>query len=216
MKFQHPLQWPTAKARTPETKRKPGRFSSESEKRHCSRRPVTLYEACQRLSSEVQSWTKVGHQWRIDPEKVFITSAISDIKNDGMPYSNRRMPDDPAIAIYFHLDAELMALAINSFASIEQNIAAAAATLEAYRKLDRYGVSLAQGDLIIRLRLPEKATASNTWWSVLGVPINAGSEQIKSAYRKLVKTHHPDTGGDRAAWDRVQSAYKQAMQTVSQ
>ncbi|MEM6839577.1 MAG: J domain-containing protein [Cyanobacteria bacterium P01_C01_bin.120] len=126
------------------------------------------------------------------------------------------MPDDPAIAIYFHLDAELMALAINSFASIEQNIAAAAATLEAYRKLDRYGVSLAQGDLIIRLRLPEKATASNTWWSVLGVPINAGSEQIKSAYRKLVKTHHPDTGGDRAAWDRVQSAYKQAMQTVSQ
>ena len=42
----------------------------------------------------------------------------------------------------------------------------------------------------------------------LGVPSTSSSKEIKAAYRKLVKLHHPDAGGDQqkilslnAAWE---------------
>ena len=45
-------------------------------------------------------------------------------------------------------------------------------------------------------------------YEVLGVTYSANSEEIKAAYRKLVKQHHPDAGGDKkeilsinAAWE---------------
>lgn len=215
MKFQYPLQWPVLKARTPADKRKAGRFSKSSNDLWNSQRPLTLNEACQRLKKDIAAWTRTGRQWRIDPQNVVITAQLQNIRADGMPYSNQKAPKDPAVAVYFSLDGEPMVLAIDSFSHIEQNIAAAAATLEAYRKLDRYGVSLAQGDLIIRLRLPEKSSGS-TWYSVLGVPVNADAEAIKSAYHALAKQHHPDVvGGDRDKWDQIQIAYVQALAAIA-
>jgi curved DNA-binding protein len=44
--------------------------------------------------------------------------------------------------------------------------------------------------------------ASRDFYEVLGVPRNAGQDEIQRAYRKLARTYHPDVNSDPAAEDR--------------
>ena len=45
-------------------------------------------------------------------------------------------------------------------------------------------------------------------YDTLGVPKNATAEEIKKAYRKLAREHHPDaSGGDEARFKEIQGAY---------
>ena len=44
-------------------------------------------------------------------------------------------------------------------------------------------------------------------YSILGVTPGASDPEIKSAYRKLVKEHHPDTGGDGEKFAQINAAY---------
>lgn len=44
-------------------------------------------------------------------------------------------------------------------------------------------------------------------YKILGISSVANIDQIKVAYRKLSKKHHPDTGGERAEFDQVKKAY---------
>lgn len=44
-------------------------------------------------------------------------------------------------------------------------------------------------------------------YEVLGVPKDATADEIKKAYRKLAAKHHPDRGGDKEEFQRIQEAY---------
>lgn len=46
-------------------------------------------------------------------------------------------------------------------------------------------------------------------WSILGVQRDASAEEIKAAYRRLAKDHHPDRGGDPNRFIEIQAAYQQ-------
>ena len=51
------------------------------------------------------------------------------------------------------------------------------------------------------------ALASSDLYAVLGVPATAGADEIKAAYRALVKRHHPDAGGDVTAILAINAAW---------
>jgi len=44
-------------------------------------------------------------------------------------------------------------------------------------------------------------------YEVLGVEKNSSPEEIKKAYRKLSKEHHPDVGGDENKFKDIAAAY---------
>jgi molecular chaperone DnaJ len=44
-------------------------------------------------------------------------------------------------------------------------------------------------------------------YDILGVAKNASADELKKAYRKLAREHHPDSGGDEARFKEIQGAY---------
>jgi len=46
------------------------------------------------------------------------------------------------------------------------------------------------------------------YYSVLGVHRGAGPDEIKQAYRRMAKQHHPDKGGDTNKFQEVEEAYR--------
>ena len=50
--------------------------------------------------------------------------------------------------------------------------------------------------------------ATPDYYKTLGVSKTATAEEIKKAYRKLARTHHPDAGGDEAKFKEINEAYE--------
>ena len=45
------------------------------------------------------------------------------------------------------------------------------------------------------------------YYTVLGIDKTASSQDIKKAYRKLASQNHPDKGGDKEKFQKIQEAY---------
>lgn len=45
-------------------------------------------------------------------------------------------------------------------------------------------------------------------FDVLGISVSAPEEEVKRAYREKAKEHHPDKGGDKEQFIRLQLAYE--------
>lgn len=53
-----------------------------------------------------------------------------------------------------------------------------------------------------------QGTIPNKPHDVLGINQDASKEEIKRAYKRLARLHHPDKGGDAEVFDRITKAYK--------
>jgi len=52
------------------------------------------------------------------------------------------------------------------------------------------------------------------YYSVLGVKPGATTQEVKAAYRRLAKIHHPDAGGDPETFKKIHAAYRNLLQSV--
>jgi hypothetical protein len=155
----------------------------------------------------------VQQQVRLMGGENLIISSNLVLRDDGLPRSGQRQPQDKAVAVYFMYHGKQMCFACDKWATVEDNIRAIGKTIDAIRAIERAGSS----DLMERAftgfaALP--APASEQWWVVLGVSQNADYDTVKATYRKLAMQHHPDTGGNVDEFQRVQMAYEQAKQAL--
>jgi curved DNA-binding protein len=52
------------------------------------------------------------------------------------------------------------------------------------------------------------AAGAPDYYKILGVSRTANADEIKKAYRKLARQHHPDAGGDEAKFKEINEAYE--------
>ena len=52
-------------------------------------------------------------------------------------------------------------------------------------------------------------------WSLIGLQPGANADQIKTAFRRLAKQHHPDAGGDQAKFVELSQAAERLMGGVA-
>ncbi len=145
---------------------------------------------------------------------VVISSNVM-LRLDGLPYANQRRPDDSGVAVYFTLKGEQQCIPCDRWDLVDHNIHAIGLTVEALRGLERWGAKEMVDAAFSGFKaLPagsSKSVASG-WWTVLGLSRNATRADIETAYRLLVKTHHPDRGGDPDLFKRLNQAYQEAKE----
>ena len=203
----YPLAWPKGRYRTSPEDRKRARFtkaqsvSGQSRKRQVS---ITLSEATKRLLDEAQ---------RIGAEN-FVLSSNLELRNDGLPRSGQRMPSDPGVCIYFLHDGKQVAMPCDTYDTVEGNIAAVAAHIEATRSIERHGVASVSQMFsgFAALPAPDNVKPTRPWWVVLGMPKGTYSKEvIEAVFRDKAKSAHPDAGGSTDAMTELNNAKAEAL-----
>lgn len=200
-KTAYPLCWPEGWPRTSPGSREASRFCRPNS---YAARLHSMDEARQFLFGELS---------RMGVERC-ILSTNTPLRIDGLPRSGLARPEDPGAAVYFKLNDNPVSLACDKWLRPEDNIWAIAKHIEALRGQERWGVGSIERAFAGYKALPGIGQSSGlNWWTTLGVPVNASSEQIHEAYRLLAKKHHPDKGGDPELFHRINDAYHLFKQT---
>lgn len=196
----YPLRWPLDRPRTPARDRRPAKFREGN-----SGAGTLSYDvALGRLLHQVQL---LG---------ALYPSLSSDVRynRDGSRDRTGRGstdPADPGAALAFRLDGRDYELACDRWDTLAGNIAAIAAHIDALRGQERWGVADLAQAFAGHVALP----APDPWWVTLGVAQTAPLPVAEAAYRALSKSRHPDAGGTRADWDRLQAAIAAAREALA-
>ncbi len=132
---------------------------------------------------------------RLGAKKIILSSNVA-LRNDGLPYSNRRSPDDPGVAVYFDYKNKPMVFACDQWHSVEENTWAIAKTIDAIRGIERWSASEMLEKAFTGFQALPAPANKEPWWETLGVPKDAPWERVSRRFRELAIQHHPDKGGD--------------------
>lgn len=201
-----PLSWPTGWKRTPTWERSRAKFGKNS---FVDRGTDA---AGKRLGWNSKSQLSIGQGTdrvlkvleQMGFNKSVVISSNLELRNDGLPRSGQRAPDDPGVSVYWGTGRSARCIAVDRYDRVADNLAAIAATLEAMRAIERHGGAAILDRAFTgftALPAPEQP------WQVLGLATSKPTrEQIDDAYRALAMKHHPDRGGDPQEMARINSA----------
>ena len=191
----YPLSWPEGRPRTAPFDRRRANFGTKGISGGLQRK--SMADACAFLTNELKL---------LKAAKEILSTNVRR-RLDGQPYSDRAQPADPGAAVYFELQGKPISLPCDKWDRVEDNVYAIAKHIEALRGQRRWGVGSIEQAFRGYAALPGIGESSaSEWWKVLGVPINATEDQVRQAYRILVKKHHPDFGGDAEMFRRLTKA----------
>lgn len=209
-----PLCWPTWFPRTPATERTWGRFGKRGD-RGWGRSALTLAQARSRVLQQLSMFTKPGQTYRCDPDSIIISSDLA-VRQDGLPRSGQRKPDDPGVAVYFILDGKDRCIPCDVYLRVEDNLAAIAATIEALRTIERHGSQMFEAAFTGFDALPSPDhVVGRSWRDVLDY-YGDSFREAQQAYFRARKNAHPDHGGNTDAFHEVEQAWKQATEALAQ
>lgn len=194
------LNWPAGWPRTPEGKRVRGNFSYQGQAEGYSwtvKRGITRAMATRRVQDEVARMGGTG----------LVIETDEDLRLDGSPRSNQRRDQDQGVVVKFRLPGgRAIVMPCDRYTQREQNLAAIAATIQAKRAIERHGVGSMEREFEGYAALPASVPTKRPPHEVLGVAPDAPQEVVRAAYKALALKHHPDRGGDPAAFHEIRQA----------
>lgn len=194
----YPLHWPEGQPRVP-----------------AHERTLSRYEV-----SQEQAQRELFHELRLMGAKDIILSTNVELRRDGKPYSRRRPPDDPGVALYWTTESGVeVAIGSDQFRTVRENIRALGKTVECLRGVDRAGcTSILEMAYRGFAQLPAHVTpAPRPWWRVLGFESSDGLDMasVKRRFRELSRTRHPDRGGSHEAMSELNQALADAKKALT-
>lgn len=139
------------------------------------------------------------------------------LRQDGLPRSGQRQPDDSGVAVYFTYKSKQMCFACDKWQKIEHNIQAVRKTIEALRGIERWGT----GDMVEQafsgFATLGHDSIKRSWREVLGFTPDESPSlvDVKNSYRKLSMIHHPDRGGSDEAFQEISNALAEANAAIA-
>lgn len=185
----YPLTWATIYPRTPQHKREKARFE------------VSFAVGRDQLLHDLQL---------LDAFAVTISSNVP-LRQDGLPYASFKEPDDPGVAVYFRIKKKNYALCSDRWLKVKDNLRAIGLHIAAMRGMERWGVGSVEQAFMGYQALPPQFS-ERKWWEILGVDVRASNDEIKAAYLKLARQHHPDNGGSSDRMSTINAAYQEAKE----
>lgn len=128
-----------------------------------------------------------------------------------------RNPSDGGVAVYFRWDNIDCGIAVDLYNKIEENLQAVSLVIEAERtKMRHGGLNIVRSSFRGYASLPPPkgpdGQLAAPWRHILGIQDGANIVVAEDAYRKMVKAHHPDVGGDAAKFNQITDAIRQARE----
>lgn len=189
MRYTYPLQWPVGWPR--------------NSLKIAAQFKVDYDQAVGDLGNELE---------RLDAESGYI-STDQELRVNGTPRRDRQ-PVSSDVAVYFVRNGKQLCIPCDKFWTVRDNIRAIGLTLEAIRRMERYGTSqMVEATLAGFAALPAHATEMGSgpkaWHEVLQVAPNADKEVIRASYRSMAAKYHPDNAstGNPGKFAEVQRAY---------
>ena len=179
----YPLQWPEGWKRTQSYQRKTATFSRQG-------KALTVFDGVQRVLDELQ---RLG----VHQDDVIVSTNLQT-RLDGLPRSNQARPSDPGVCVYWQKSPKepMRCMAVDRYDEVQDNLAAVAATLEAMRSIERHGgAAILDRAFTGFAALPAPVGGKRDWWTVLELPSTASQAEIREAFNRLAREHHPDRGG---------------------
>jgi hypothetical protein len=159
----------------------------------------SLYKARQQLERELRL---------LGAQKIILSSNIA-LRLDGLPYSGAREPADHGAAVYFRVGGEQRVLAC------DHNVVAIARHVEAIRGQLRWGVGSVEQAFAGYKALPPVANGPRSCWEILGLAPLSTVDQIAARRRELMRSAHPDAGGDPTLAAEINRAADEAERLAS-
>lgn len=198
----YPLKWPEGWKRTPCHVRKDATFKVHGKR-------LSVYDGVQRVQAEME---KLG----INDNDVVVSTNVKT-RLDGYPRTGEPRPTDPGVCVYWQKkkDQPMRCMAIDRYTEVADNLAAIAATLEYMRGIERHGGAEILDRAISGLTaLPAPTAGQRDWWTVLAVNTDATVDEVREAYRRLSREHHPDRGGSQERMAELNAARDQALREL--
>ncbi len=209
----YPLYWPDGWKRC--SNRERARFGTREQRygqggsNWIQRNELSVNDGVKRVLKELRT---MG----VSESKVIISTNVP-VRLDGLPYSDRKAPSDPGVALYWQDNrGRKKCMAVDRYDRVADNIAAIAATLDAMRAIERHGgAEILERTFLGFAALPERS--GKAWRQVLGFGDTTPTrDQILERYMDLARKAHPDAGGSHEGMTDLNSAKSAALAEVTQ